>query len=156
MKRVVKPAGEVNPGDVVLGILGHEPYFDPFFVLLVSHDGDHVRLSHSSAETPPWSVTMQCDVLEGAYTLTQLHATRLAHFAGMFSDAVESGDTLCKEHAELRDLIALVRPPAPVTVDEVLYALQLVTEMADTPGLSGQKQTATDILDRARRAGQLS
>lgn len=53
------------------------------------------------------------------------------------------------------EVIDRIEPPQPVTVDEALFALQLLTEFRDTPGLSGQQGRAAEILERARKLGQL-
>ena len=93
-------------------------------------------------------------------TPAQTHADRLLGYAVDYLRLVESGDAGAVlsegDYAELRDLVAELRPPEPPqapTYAEVLYALQLVTEQANVPGLSGQKEVAADVLKRARAAG---
>lgn len=102
------------------------------------------------------------DVEAPNLTPAQVHADRLVNFAADYLFAAENKyvPALSEgEYAELRDLVAELKPPEPVTVAEALRALR---DLADASPLrdelNGERpvvRRALDLLERDRRAGQV-
>lgn len=159
MGTIQKRADELKPGDVftwggVRVVALRVEARDNEIVICTARLPDPAYAGGAPSQVSyPRTCVMQVETNAPDLTPAQQHADELAEALLEVRTEVPVLGMLRRQRIDA--LLDKIKPPEPPTLEEALYALQLVTEQSNIPGLSGQEQVAADVLDRARRAGLL-